>query len=512
MKTGSRRFSWMMTLALAAGGPALAERVAMDETPAEYLSACISNARRFMTGNYTGDGWTWHACWPMEHFLDAYEATRDPAWLDSAVAYFDHLIELRMAGPDGQPGWLGPAYRMPGRLGEHPIGDAIMIGPMVRFAAMVLADEPERAARFGDAARRYVALAETQMFGKWRERGIWREDGDYGAFLSWPWTYTEEESDRWREPPAGHEATTLPINMQVHWGVSAARLHRITGAAAWRDMARRIFNFAKSRLNLYDDHYSWNYWEPFGPWDVRPDTARGFASWIDTHPYRDYQAGEVAAFVVAYHHGITFDETDMRRFLRTNLHVMWNGDLDDMRWNNSNAGVQIAALGEIRRGTPQADGRFAGTLWTALVPFDATARRIRERLLTPGSIAHVHYREAVARREPGVERRHPDLPAEALDFPFSPCSTLTMVAVIPSAIERGEAGWVVAQGRRAGALAVELRSADGGSRVAALADASLDRPPFIHHLRWMPDGIEPGRYRVRWTLDGAYRDYPVEVR
>lgn len=485
-----------------------AEAVIKDQ-PAAYALACAENARRHMTGPYTGDAWTWHARFPMHNFIDAYLATRDTAWLDAAVQYFDSCLKLLATGPDGLKGWLGPAYRMPGRLGEYPVQDILLLEPMTRFAALVTKDEPALAEKYGKVAGLYVELTETLAFQKWEKRGIWHESGPYGAFTHWPWTFTEEAPGRWQAPPPDVSDFTLPVNMQAYWGVAALRLYRITGRDLWRDKAERIFRLAKSRLNLYDDHYAWNYWEPFGLWDLKPGNLQEFSSWINTHPYVNYQAGEVTAFVEAYHHGLVFDEQDMRRLVRTNLHVMWNGKLDDPQWNNSDAGVQKAALGEIRRGTPKPDGKFAGALWTALVPFDATARALYEKQLAPGSIEYAYYHRVTARTPPGYQRRHAELQSRPFDFPFHPCSTITMAAVIPAVIERGQYALVACQGRTAGDLRVELRGDDGQTAIAVLKEAPLKL--IVNHI-WDTSGVKPGRYRVRWTLKNEYREFPIEVR
>ena len=489
------------------------EKAVIKDTPQQYLRGCISNSKKYMTGDkYTGDNWTWHTCHPMNGFIDSYLATRDTAWLDVAVEYFDWTISLLMTSPDGHKGWIGPAYRMQERLGEHPIGDGIMIEPMVRFAALVLKDEPALAAKYGKAANVYVELAEKQKFGKWIARGTWREDGSYGAFTVWPWTYTEEENERWREPPEGMSLITMPVNMQVHWGVTAARLHRITGKAQWRRMAEMIFNLAKSRLNLYDDHYSWNYWDPFGPWDIKANNPQDFNHWINPHPYVNYQLGEVSKFVAAFNHGITFDATDMKRFVRTNIHVMWNGSLEEIKWRNSDAAVQMAALGEVRPGTPKADGKFAGILWDSLVQFDATARKIYEKQLTPGLYQHAYYHNVTAKREPGYERRYGDVPQNVLNFPHNPCSTITMVTVIPSIIQRDKPAVIACQGRLGGDLKIELRSDDGERSLAVLHEGKLARVPFIYNHSWKAADVQPGRYRIRWALGGEYREFPVEIR
>lgn len=492
-------------------GDASPESATISETPQDYLQASLNNARKRMDGKYTGDAWTWHACFPMDGFIDAYLATGEEAWLDAAATYFDWNIDQLLTGPDGRRGWLGAAYRMPGRLSEYPVGDALVIGPMVRFAEVVLKDRPELAERFGEHAERYVKLARELVFDKWDARGIWHVDGPYGAYTNWPWTFTEAAPDRWCPPPAGTKITTLPMNMQVKWGTIAARLHRITGEAAWRTRAEQVFGFAKSRLNLYDGHYSWNYWEPFGPWDVVEGDPQNFNTWINTHPYRNYQSGEVEAFVVAYNHGIVFDATDIERLVRTNIEVMWNGEFGEATaWNNSNAGVQKAALGEIRRGSRPASESRAGTLWTALAPFDATVRKLYEQQLGEGTPAAALYRNVTAATPPGYARRT-DVEPKTMDFPFHPCSTITMAAAIPADLHRGEFVLVACQGRTGGEVVVELRSADGERRVAELGKAELARAPFIHNLSWDSSDAKPGRYRIRWTLGDEVREFPIEI-
>jgi len=509
-------------VALAAGLARAAEPAAADPaagkatitlTPEAYYRGAYNNAHRRMQGRYTGDGWTWHARYTMDGFLDGYLATRDPAWLDAAVKYFDWTISLLLAGPDGCKGWLGPVPGQPGKFGEHPIGDAIMMDPMVRFAAMVLKDEPALTTKYGDRARAYVALAKELMFEKWQKRGTWHEDGPYGVFTEWPRHYTEQEPNRWHDPPAGTRTITLPFNMQVHWGMVAGRIHYITGEPAWRQKALKLFNFLKSRLCLYKDHYCWNYWEPFGAWDVDPGKAQAFRHWINTHAYRDYQAGEVRAMVEAYNLGLTFDAEDMKRLVNTNIKVMWTGSLDDIKWNNTHAGVQKGAYGRIRLASKPTGifNRYAGTLWTDLVQFDATARRIYEKQLKPGSYQHAYYNNVTRQREPSYKRRRPDLPADVLDHPFSSCCTLTMVTVIPSTIERGKPAVVACLARAAGDLKIELTTADGTKKLATLREAAK-QAEGVFNLTWQTKDTAPGRYRIRWTLRGEHRDFPITVR
>ena len=74
----------------------------------------------------------------------------------------------------------------------------------------------------------------------------------------------------------------------------------------------------------------------------------------------------MANIVEAYHTGVVFDETDIRRIVNTNLKVMWNGSLEEPAFRNSNAtlpGVEsmpkstrrspVVVAGGFRRHDPQ---------------------------------------------------------------------------------------------------------------------------------------------------------------
>ena len=152
------------------------------------------------------------------------------------------------------------------------------------------------------------------------------------------------------------------------------RLYQITGEEKYRKRAEKIFLFMKSRFQYFDNHYVWNYWEPFGPWDIdwkNKDTRH----WVGVHPYRNYQAGEVNQIVDAYHHGIVFDEVDIQRIINTNLKVMWNGDRENPKFANSNV-THVPS-----KKKPTGDSRWkglAGILWSGLIDFDPTIRELYE--------------------------------------------------------------------------------------------------------------------------------------
>jgi len=486
-------------------------------TPEEHHEKVMANPNLKVEGNITGEGFCWHGTYAADSYVTAYLASKDTAWLGQAVRYFDWLLSLMMTAPDGYRGWIGPYLGNRSLWADVHVGDAILFCPMLRFSETVLADDALRSS-FGKAADRYVAEARKHLFAKWDTRGTWREDGPFGAYAGWDRFLSPEEPFEWRPRLDVRNATlSLPFNKQFDMGIAALRLHRITGESPYRERAERIFRTMKARIRHVDDYYVWNYWEPLGPWDIVPED-RTLRHWVNVHPYRDYQAGEIHNIVEAYHSGIVFDRTDIQRILNTNLKVMWNGDLESPRWRNSNA------TGPWGPPPPPPGGHWkgwAGTLWSALTEFDQTVRDLHERGLKPGTISHAFYEAVTSARPPGFAQQYagPD-DLRPFEFPFSPCSSLTMVAALPSVIQKGETTVLACKAPRSGELEIALYTPDG-ALVRVLHTAEPEGGPSGHEGITLHDwdGTDPdgqdtygGDYRIRWTHDGEYREFPITIR
>jgi hypothetical protein len=453
-------------------------------------------------GTFTGEGVCWHAAYGIDEFLDKFAATKNTAFLDAGVAYFDALIAKMHTMPDGYKGWVGPFIsKADGRMNDAHIGDSILVNPTLRFAELILkGDDEALKKKYSEKAQSYVELAKKHLIEKWDKRGTWFEDGPYGGYFSWNKYITEKEPGELKSLDGPGQS--LPFNKNTDIGIACLRLFRVTGETFYREKALRIFNGAKSRMCLFNDTYVWSYWEPLGPWDIdtaKPNTLR---HWVGVHPYRDYQAREVGDYVEAYQSGITFSKEDMQRIINTNLKAMWNGDKAAPKWQNSNRAIFKAALGEVPE--PKLIGdykRFAGCLWSALAPFDQTIRDL-------GKGKHA--------APPTFDRQYAALPVTEFAFPHTPNKFLTMACVLPAAIDaKGEAN-VVSKSIVADKLEVALFSKDGATKVAEIfsADtpAGLDGREGIIIHKWKPEGTAPGEYRVRWTIRGEVREYPVTVK
>jgi hypothetical protein len=263
----------------------------------------------------------------------------------------------------------------------------------------------------------------------------------------------------------------------------------------------------KRQLQFYDNHYEWNYWEPFGPWDVDP-VKKTTAHWVGINPNAGYQSREVAQIVDAYHHGIVFDENDIKRLINTNLEVMWNKDKSNPGFANSN----IAHGGQ-----REYQGKPTGTLWTSLIDFDQRIRdlyEIRFKDKSEQSEEYLYYKNFVANTPPGFKRKYAKQNVTLPEVPFSECREINMAVVIPGVIKKGTKSVIINDSRKAGQMEIALYSADSKTKLKSLYNGS-SRSIFM--IEW--DGTDPdkkdnykGDYRIRWTMGNEYREYPVNIR
>ncbi|MDP8245167.1 MAG: hypothetical protein P9L94_13870 [Candidatus Hinthialibacter antarcticus] len=452
-------------------------------------------------GAMTGEGVCWHAAYDAGEFLEGYRETHDVEYLDAAAKYFDALIAKLHESSDGYKGWVGPYIYDKNFIGDVHIGDAILINPMLEFSETVLKNSDAAVVqKYQSKANEYLHLAKKHLIEKWDARGTWREDGPYGVYVSWDQFMTPDNLTEWRNLNVDKSTLTLPFNKQNSMGIACLRIYRITGDEAYREKALKIFNYMKSRMCLFEDHYVWNYWEPFGEWDIEELKWSKLRHWVNVHPYRNYQSGEIHEIAEAYHSGLTFTQEDIQRIINTNLKIMWNGDKENPQWRNSNYAVQMAALGDIP--IKKAPGghfeNLAGALWTGLFDFDAAVRELAgAKISTP----------------PSFERKHADLPVTELQRPFHSNQYFIMAAAMPAVVADGQTTNITCQIRVAGKVKIELRSSDGKKVVQSLREAPEKNDGAAALIfPWKISDVAAGDYRIRWTMNGDYREFPVTVQ
>lgn len=476
------------TLALAGESPALPD-------PAKTADEALA---RPGLRNASGEQLTWNAAFYAHDFLNAFDVSRDPAWLEAAQKYYDAVVKLSVSDdPDGWPGTIGAdistKLEQEATVADTVVGDANVCWPLVQFATRVRSD-PALAARFGKRADEYVALATRMCWEKWNKRGCYRQDGlGYGSYHTYEKAIDKADRTKW-VPRA--EIVSDNLNKHYKIGLVILELWKLTGKPEYRDRVIAIYSRAKAMFRLLPDENRvvWNFWMPHGPYDIEGTSPK---SWVGVHPSRPgYQAFEVGAFLDVYDSGLVFDRSDMERIVATN------------RWMIAN-------------GLKSADGSSkAGQVWDALAGLDPAIRDAAVAAAKPGSIHAAHLAWAIANRT-GYERMH--VPAGAKvqvsDAPVQPGRKLIAALAVPETVELANDDRIrlLAEATGAGAVTVELLGADGKEVLGVLDREELDgkQGAFIAP-RW--DGLnpktgkkEPGRFVVRWTYDGESRTWPVVV-
>ncbi len=86
---------------------------------------------------------------------------------------------------------------------------------------------------------------------------------------------------------------------------------------------------------------------------------------MGVHPNGGYYAVDLEGIVAAFKHGLLFSRADIDRLISTNRDFMWNQQIAGAKFQRIDGG--------------QPDPRWKdspGVLWEALIPYDATLRKI----------------------------------------------------------------------------------------------------------------------------------------
>lgn len=167
---------------------------------------------------------------------------------------------------------------------------------------------------------------------------------------------------------------SLPANKQNYIARWLIAMYDVTKKPLYKERAEKWWRLMKSRMRLRENgkYYVWNYWDPAGPWDYKPNGSR--KHWVGVHPNGGYYAIDVRGIVAAYEHGLVFTKSDLDRLITTNRDFMWNKNIEGAKFQRIDGG--------------KPDKRWIntpGVLWTALVPYDETLRKVFEANHEPAS-------------------------------------------------------------------------------------------------------------------------------
>jgi len=321
--------------------------------------------------------------WLISPFLSGYYsgylATRDTKWIDRLIDWTDSWVSRGIKEPDGYFGWpkQGTGGLVEDQLyTDSLLGEAMALRPVVLMSGLILRD-PALKAKYGAKASGYLKLAE-DTFKKWDSRGCWREVKGGGLWvvpafglesaqgpaprLRWTSGYADRAT-------AGFSNPANKENAIAEWMIA---MHDVTRKPVYRERAAKWFQVMKSRMKANGDYLVWDYWDPAGPWDYKPDGST--RHWVGVHPNGGYYGIDVDAIVLAYEHGIVFDKADIDRLVATNRDFMWNQQVEGAKFKRIDGG--------------EPDPRWKdspGVLWVALAPYDATLRKVFEANFNPAT-------------------------------------------------------------------------------------------------------------------------------
>ena len=334
---------------------------------ARWEKNILTEARNRYCDHELGEEIGWLISPFLNGFYYGYLATRDPKWVAHLRDWAAAWIQRGVKEPDGFIGW--PKGGTGGAVAEDYLSDSLLgeamgLQPLVLMAGEIL-KTPVLQAQFRAPAKRWLRLA-GQIFEKWDARGCWRSVPAGGLWVA-PAFGLDAKTSHWTEGYARRatEGFSNPDNKQnliARWLLALAD---VTGKPLYRERAEQWFRLMKSRMKTRADgkYFVWDYWEPAGPWDYKPDGST--RHWVGVHPNGGYYAVDVEGIVAAFEHGLVFSPSDLQRLIATNRDFMWNQQLEGAKFQRLDGG--------------QPDERWKdspGVLWTALVPYDDTLRKI----------------------------------------------------------------------------------------------------------------------------------------
>jgi len=468
--------------------------------------------------NAKGEDFCWNAAYDMDKFVRSFELTKNKAWLDAGITYYDFLLNAMDTDPDGYKGWIGPYEYDHKYLQDAMVGDAILFKGILDFCILIL-EQDSLKKTYGSKAAEYVKLAARNFAEKWDKRGTWYEDGPYGSYTGFSKFLKPGELDHWvTDTTVARTGISHPFNKQLDAGQVFLRLYRLTGKKAYQERAQRIYFTLKSHFQYFDGHYCWNYFEPLTPADVDPDkkdTRHGV--WV--HPFRSgYQAGEVEKIAEAFHYGIVFDEQDIKRIIRTNLDVMWNKDKLSPKFINSNgegAESDTVGVGGFKKTYGHgADAKNTGELWTGLLDFDQTIRDLYAlRFKNDNQSDEYLAFKNILKNPPGFKRKYTKAPVNTPLIHYTESRELYLATVLPHRITKNHTSIVICKSHKSEKVQIDLYSRDN-KLITNLCNGEMDQETFIY--TW--DGKDPakkaiyrGDYKIRWTIGTGYREFPVLI-
>lgn len=343
---------------------------------ARWEGYILGTSKRRYCDTETGEEIGWLISPFLNGFYYGYLATGQERWVAMLVDWADAWIGRQVKDPDGFPSWPKDGGTsttvMPDLYIDNQLGEAMALRPIVLMASVILRT-PSLQERYGQKANGYLEFA-GQIFRKWDARGCWRQVQGGGVWVVPPfgidkttWTWTDGYQRRFVD------GFTMPANKQNLIASWLIAMYQATSDQVYLQRAKAWWQVMRSRMRVRQERFLvWNYWDPAGPWDYKPDGSP--RHWVGVHPNGGYYAIDVQGIVTAYEHGLVFSRQDLEMLIATNRDFMWDGNLYPATFRRIDGGP----VDQRWKDSP-------GLLWTALVRYDQTLRRVFEANHRPAS-------------------------------------------------------------------------------------------------------------------------------
>lgn len=486
-----------------------------------YVSAQTPNEAERVTGRLqqmmdkvpdggpTGEqfGWNWSS--HLNPLISRCQQTPTDEWLVPTEKILNAMFDKMTEGPDGYKGFVGPYMYNKEYWCDAHVSDSILCAHALSFA-MIVHDKPELKQKYKKSYDRFIAIVKKDLIEKWDARKTYVEDGPFAGYREGTLFCKPDDMKNWFEQESGRSkdasSPALPFNKSLDVAHCMLQLYYLTSEASYKAKAEKIYNRVKAGMNRFDGGYTWNYWEPLSPKDITELSPEryDYTHWVGTHPYRNYQRGEVSRIIFAYDVGVTFTEEDINRLVQTNLKFMWNGDKANPEWANSNSKLP----GYTRAARPSQTS-WAGAIWQSLARFDDTLASL-----------------AGSSGEPLKRDRKYAPNAKVEDFPWmrgiAESGGQTLAIAIPSVVPAGESTMILSKCSSANLSPVEIyvkplylagTAAPPASRTLLTTQQVSNSGQMFYRWDGRINGKRtPGEFVIIWKYLDGERAYPVTLR
>ncbi len=355
------------TAAADANARPMVDKATAKDWLARWRQSILGDARSRYCDKEMGEELGWLVSPFTSGFYYGYLATHDSKWIEMLVDWTDSWLRRGVKEPDGFIGWPkgnGGGGDSNEYSADSLLGEAMALRPAVLMAGEILRT-PALKDKWGRKAQGFLELA-GRTFEKWDARGCWREVKEGGLWVV-PAFGIDKVTGQWS---AGYgrrktEGFSNPANKQNYITRWLLAMYDVTKQPIYRERAEKWFQLMKSHMRAQADgkYFVWNYWDPAGPWDYKPDGQP--RHWVGVHPNGGYYAIDVEGIVTAFQHDLVFTREDIDRLIATNRDFMWNHQVQGAKFQRIDGGE----VDERWKNTP-------GLLWSSLLPYDGTLRKI----------------------------------------------------------------------------------------------------------------------------------------